>query len=110
VESSDISFDQVLFRVLASNGSIVSTIGGPVGISIEDARGEVVAFWIAPPHLLNMTGDWTYEGTAGNSTPLTNLCTVQVVVGAADPRGQGDSVQWVGVNGLSGTSSRLTLP
>jgi hypothetical protein len=89
---------------------VLATLGGPTGFSIEDPHGNGVAYRFAATNRLNLTSGWSFEGSAGTSTTLNNLYSLQVDVASTDPAHQGDTFPSGGVHGISGATSRRAVP
>jgi hypothetical protein len=111
VESSQVTFGSVTFRTLTSAGTVYSTPNGTPGFAILNTSGSVVAQWTSTNGSMFMSAvGWTYSAGVSSSTPLTNLYSVVIDMGKADPMGQGYTCVMVGVGAYSGTTSPLALP
>jgi flagellin-like protein len=117
IESSTVSFGNVLFEVKTSSGAIF-TPAAHESFAVVNIAGQVVA--LSTPGSLAMAGTWsTYpagtvldcNGAAcSTSSSLTSLYTVVVDMGqTAATTGQGLSFVTLGTGGFTGTTS-LALP
>ena len=120
VESSTVTFGSVLFQVKAATGSVAApagTGGGNAyqGFFIVNVAGDVVACSLTAANGgLSMGGSAqltyvTANGiTATNS--LSNLYTIVVDMGNAQPTGLGYTFDTLGQGSYSGTTAALGLP
>src|SRR5580658_1465041 len=111
VESSPLEMGNVAFRVQTSAGTVDIVTGGDPGFGILNSTGAMAASWTSLNGSMAMpTSAWTYSIGVAATTPLTNLYTIVVDLGSADPMGQGLTFSAVGVGSYSGTTSALALP
>jgi flagellin-like protein len=109
IESSTIAFGSIEMQVKTSGGTIL-TVGAVGGFSILNTAGTVVA-QSGSSVILSMTATFTYPGALVTaSTPLTNLYTVEIDMGATNPAGQGYTFNGLGTGSYSGTTAALALP
>jgi hypothetical protein len=111
VESSTEEFENVAFRVQTASSSVYSASGGEPGFAILNSNGTIAAAWSSMNGSLFMAAsDWNYSDGVAPSTPMTNLFSIVVDMGRADPMGQGYTFVLIGTGSYSGTSSPLSLP
>jgi len=120
IESSSVNFGNVLFEVKTGGGAIYSATGSG-GFSILNVSGKVAAQIVAPGLALAMpSSGWTvFSATTGAcgitgvlcsaTSSLTNLYTIIIDMGTANPSGQGYSFTTLGNSGFTGTTGVLTL-
>ena len=120
VESSSVTFGNVLFQVKTSTGGIFTTAGAG-GFSILNLTGVVAASYTRPVAMvLSMPSSgfsiWGAAGTCGivgtacsATSPLTNLYTLVIDMGTAIPTGQGITLTIVGASGYTGTTGAQVL-
>jgi archaeal type IV pilus assembly protein PilA len=114
VESSTVTMGSVVLEVKTPTGAVfVST--GVGGFSVMTISATVCAQYAQPAAGgLAMTAAFgTYPAAQGcsSSTPLTNLYTIVIDMGAAGPyTGQGLTFVALGTGSYSGTTSPLSLP
>jgi hypothetical protein len=91
IETSTVTFGDVLFHIETTNGTVYVATGGPAGFSMLDLRGVIVAQYSAPGGEMLMSSGWTYGAGDNATTPLTSLYTVLVDMGTTNPVGRGYS-------------------
>jgi flagellin-like protein len=114
VESSTVTFGSVLFEVKTPSGSVYAG-GASASFAVLNIAG-VVAADSTPGAAMAMSATWAgYNAAIGtgitSSTPLTNLFTIVIDVGAAAATtGQGLTFVALGTGSFSGTTGALSLP
>jgi len=91
IETSTVTFGDVLFHIETPNGTVYVATGGPSGFSVLNLREAIVAQYSAPGGEMSMNAGWTYATEVNATTPLTSLYTVLVDMGTTNPEGQGYS-------------------
>ena len=109
VETSSITFGEVLFHIETLNDTIYVASGSYSGFSILNAAGSVAAHYQALGGVMNMTSGWTYVAGTDSATSLTTLYTVLLDVGMTNAHGQGLSLVAV-VSGPIPETGVLPLP
>jgi flagellin-like protein len=120
IESSSVNFGNVLFQVkTAAGANYVATGSG--GFSVLNITGKVAAQFAAPGNAMAMTsgGFSVYSATAGTcgitavlcsaSTSLSNLYSIVIDMGTANPAGQGLTFTALGAGGYTGTTGTVAL-
>lgn len=119
VDTSTVNFNQALFEVKTSSGSVYTAVAIG-GFSVLNIGGVVVAqstvtagSGLAMSSVLTITAAGTSAGITG-STTLSNLYTIVIdlglVTGGTSPTGTGLSFVALGTGGLSGATAPLSLP
>jgi flagellin-like protein len=120
IESSSVNFGNVLFQVKTGGGAVFVATGSG-GFSVMNISGKVAAQFAAPGNAMAMTsgGFSVYSATAGacgitavlcsSTSALTNLYTIVIDMGTANPSGQGDQFTILGNSGFTGTTGVETL-
>lgn len=109
IESSAVTFANVLFEVRTPTGSVLN-LTSPGGFSVTSITGVVSAQTLALSSL-SMSATWAvYHASVAGSTPLTPLYVILIDVGTTGPTGNGDFFTVAGTNGYSGTTAPLSLP
>jgi hypothetical protein len=108
IEESNNEFGVFSFEILDSSGAVLVVTGGDPGFSIINHTGVVSADYLASGGVLNMTSGWIYSSGISASTPLSNLYSVRVDMGFANPHGMGDTFSARSTAG--GGLARLALP
>jgi hypothetical protein len=116
VESSTVTFSSVLFEVKTSSGAVAAVVGtagfSALSISGAIAAQQAVAGGIAMPSVFAIYGASPIcnGGACSTSTPLTNLYTIVIDMGTANPAGTGLTFVVLGTGSYSGTTNPLSLP
>jgi hypothetical protein len=109
IEASTVTFGSVEFEVHTAAGTNLTTAGAN-GFSILNIV-DFVAAQSGRSATLAMTAAFQYpSGLANNSTPLTNLYTVETDMGALNPGGQGYTFLAEGIGAYVGTTAPVALP
>lgn len=109
IESSTITFGAAYFRIDSSNGAVYATFSGEPGYSLLNAGGLPVAHWYSPNGSMGIYPGWTYTPGVSAATSLTNLFSVRIDMGSADPAGHGVTFEGLRA-GARGSTSPLALP
>jgi hypothetical protein len=105
IETSSITFGEVLFQIEIPTGALYDAPGPYSGFVILSPNGSEVAGYQTVGGVMNMTSGWTYylAGTT-TSTPLSNIYTIIVDMGMANPDHQGYEFIARGTGSFSGTA------
>lgn len=109
IETSTVTFGEVRFHIETPNDTIYVATGSYSGFSLVNFTGLVVAHYEALGGVMNMTAGWNYVAGTTASTPLSDIYSIVVDVGTADPHGQGNDFVALGTGSFSG-STIVVLP
>jgi hypothetical protein len=109
IETSTITFGEVLFHIETANNTVYAATGSYSGFSILTSTGLVAAHYQTVGGSMNMTTRWTYVAGTNATTPLTSLYTLVLDMGAKNPRGLGLSFVAM-VTGAIPETAILPLP
>jgi hypothetical protein len=104
IESSSITFGEVLFHIETPNGTLYVASGPYSGFAILHSTGSLVAHYQTVGGVMNMTSGWMYVPGTTASTPLSTIYSIVVDVGTADPHNQGYEFVAYGTGSFSGTA------
>jgi hypothetical protein len=85
VERAQVPFGELAFRVEYPNGTTFEARGGEPGFSLLNGSGDLSAQSAADGGLLVTTQGWTYAGGNSAGTLLTNVYSILVDMGSANP-------------------------
>jgi len=120
IESSSVTFGNVLFEVKTASGGTYTTTGAG-GFTILNLTGVLAASYTRPVAIgLSMPSSgftaWGASGACGiagvacsATSSLTNLYSLVVDMGTANPTGQGYTLTILGTGGYTGTTGAQTL-
>jgi len=109
IETSSITFGEVLFHVETQNDTLYFATGPYSGFAILNSTGSLVAHYQTVGGVMNMTVGWNYVAGTTASTTLSDIYSIVVDVGTANPHGQGYDFVALGTGSFSGSAS-VVLP
>jgi hypothetical protein len=112
IESSVVTFENVLFEVETPTGSNI-TITGAGGFAILPSSGGPVAEYSVPSGaaMTMSSRGWTYASDTSNSSLLApGLFSILIDLGTTNLTGQHDSFVATLTDGYSGSTSPIFLP